>query len=240
MKTVEEYVLDASRQLNDQQAGREYIRWTRALLVSYLNDALTEISAHKPEAFAKRVNLTLRAGATQNISGHPGARLVSLDGNKMGGAIYEADYDLSQTFMPFVCCDGDIELDKHGNPLYRVVSFSINPKDTKTFTVSPPVPAGLSPVVAATINGTPPKYDAAQDFGAVVEIEPKYNASILDYMVGRAFEIDTESPASRGNADRHLGRFYAMLGVKFRYESAYRAGNHNGAVGDGDPRSRAV
>lgn len=244
MKTVGEYVTDASVQLNDQQVGREFTRWSRALLVSYLNDALAEIAAHKPEAFAKQVSLDLEPGRIQRIDkalddDRPGARLVSIDTNKDGSSAYEADFDLTQAFAPFNCCVDPLELDKQGRPIYRVVSYSINPKDTRTFTVSPPVPAGLSAVVRATVMGLVPMYSAQNDFDTVVDAEPKYQAAILDYMVGRAFEIDTESPSSRSNADRHLGRFYTMMGVKYRYESAYRAGNTNGAIGDGDPRSTA-
>lgn len=247
MKEVGEYVTGASVLLNDQQVGREFTRWSRALLVSFLNDALAEIAAHKPEAFARQEELRLEPGRVQHIESVVGmgneiplgARLVSIDTNADGSTVYEADYDLTQAFAPFNCCDEPLELDRHGRPRYRVVSYSINPRDTKSFTVSPPVPAGLSPVVRATIVGAIPQYTAQSHFSTPVYIEPKYQAAILDYIVGKAFEIDTESPSSRTNADRHLGRFYTMLGVKYRYEAAYRAGNVNGAVGDGDPRSRA-
>ena len=72
MKQVGAYVTDASVLLNDQQVGREFTRWSRALLVSFLNDALAEIAAHKPEAFARQEELRLDPGRVQHIESEVG------------------------------------------------------------------------------------------------------------------------------------------------------------------------
>ncbi len=242
MKTVSQFVSDASKQLNDQQEGREFTRWTRAFLVSKLNEALTEIQTYKPEAFARKVDITLIPGRLQSLdetlTGLAGGRLASIDKNKTGPETYEADFDLQRSFAPFVCCNETLELNAFGAPVFNIVSFAIDAKNPKNFYVSPPVPAGLSPVVEATVNGVPPDYDATTDLNLEIDIEPKYTGSLMDYVIGKALEIDQESVTSLRDADRHLGRFYTMLGVKYKYQAAYQAGNWNGKTEGGDPRSR--
>lgn len=236
MKKVSEYVTTASTQLNDQRLGREFTRWNRGLLLSYLNGGITELSGYKPEQFSADVTLTLAAGARQKAP-DDAQRLVSVNANADGTVVHEADIDLVKAFMPYTCCAVEVVFDAAGNPIYKARTFSIDPKDPKIFYVSPDVPAGMTPTVKATVIALPTKYTLAA-FDDLVNIEPKYEESIMDYMMGRAFDIDTESPMSRSNADKHLSRFYTAMGVKYKVESAFRAGNYGGTIGDGDPRAR--
>jgi hypothetical protein len=150
--------------------------------------------------------------------------------------IGEADLDLLRAIGPYNCCAGEVVFDASGNPKYKARTYSIDPKETRAFYISPPVPAGLTPVVKATVV-TVPTYTEA-DWEVEVPIDAKYQSGMIDFIMGRAFDMDIESPMSRSNADKHLGRFYSMLGVKYKYESAFRAGNWNGMVGDGDPRAK--
>lgn len=237
MKKVSEYVTYASAQLNDQKPEREFTRWTRAFLVNYLNGALTEILSYKPDAFAEETNLTLVAGAKQELS-NPGATLSAITANAADGSLVsEADLDLLRAFSPFNCCADTVTFDNFGNPDYRVKSFAIDPKNTSTYYVSPAVPAGLTPTVRANVIMPPATY-TLDDWDTEVPIEAKYQETIIDYMMARALDIDTESPQSQANANKLFGKFYNALGVKYKVESAYRAGNYNGQIGDGDPRAR--
>lgn len=236
MKKVSEYVTQASTQLNDQKPEREFTRWTRALLVNYLNGALTEILSYKPDAFAEETNLTLVAGAKQEIS-NPSATLSAVVANSDGSLIGEADLDLLRAYAPFNCCVDDVSFDSFGNPDYRVKSYAIDPKNTSTFYVSPAVPVGLTPVVRANLIQPPQAYTLTE-WDIEVPIEAKYQECILDYMMARAHDIDNESPQAVQNANRLFSKFYNALGVKYKIESAYRAGNYNGQIGEGDPRVR--
>lgn len=236
MKTVEQYITDASTQLNDQYLGREFTRWTRASLLMYLNGALSELSSHKPETFLEHVTLPLVAGRRQSIA-DTYKSLVSIDTNADGSQVHESDIDLIRTFSPYSCCAGEVVFDSFGNPDFTVKSYAIDPKDTKSFYVSPEIPTGIAINVSATVTKNPVKYVLA-DVGVTVPVDSKYEENIMDYILGRAYDIDSESAMSRSNADKHLVRFYTAMGIKYRVESAYRAGNYNGAVGDGDPRAR--
>lgn len=234
MKKVREYVTDASYQLNDQRLGREFTRWERARLISYLNDGLAELSCYRPEEFSSLVNLTLVAGHRQSANA-PTQRVVSINANADGSFVSEADLDLLRAFAPHNCCAAEVVFDAQGNPYYKARSYCIDPKETRAFYVSPPVPNGLTPTVKATVV-TVPAYTLA-DWEVDVPVDAKYQTALIDFIQGRAHDIDMESPMARQLADKHLGRFYNMLGVKYRYESAFRAGNWNGMTGDGDPRA---
>ena len=236
MKTVGQLVTDVSGQLNDQYLGREFQRWNRARLLSYLVGGMAELLSYKPEAFTKTEAATLVAGARQSLAdGYK--TIVSVASNIDGSTVTEADFDLLKAFSPYICCAAEVVFDADNNPIYRAKSYAIDPKDPKLFYVSPPVPVGLTPTINITAIVPPPDYTLA-DWGVELPFDMKYQENILDYMMGRAFDIDTESAMSRSNADKHLSRFYTAMGVKYRVESAYRAGNYNGNVGDGDPRAR--
>lgn len=231
---VGEYLKNASGQLNDQYVGREYTRWTRAQLLTYFNGALAEIFTYKPETFAAEVSLTLAAGHRQTVA--VGRSLVSVNSNANGKMVREADLDLLRAYAPHDCCAAVVMFDANGNPVYNAKSYAIDPKEPRAFYVSPPVPAGITPTVKATVNELP-AYTLA-DTDVDVAIVNKYQENILDYMQGRAHFIDNESPAARQLANTHFTMFYNALGIKYRIQSAYASGNYNGQVGDGDPRAR--
>lgn len=236
MKTIGQIVTDTSRQLNDQYLGREFQRWSRALLLTYYNGAMAEILSYKPEAFAKTEAVTLVAGSRQTLADSYKS-IVGVVSNADGSMVGEADLDLLRAFSPYSCCADDVVFDSFGTPKYIAKSYAIDPKEPKVFYISPPVPVGLTPTV--NINAiVPPDEATLATWGATVPVDFKYQENILDYMMGRAFDIDTESAMSRSNADKHLSRFYTAMGVKYRVEAAYRAGNYNGNIGDGDPRAR--
>jgi 6-phosphogluconate dehydrogenase len=236
MKTVGQLVTDVSGQLNDQYLGREFQRWNRARLLSYLVGGMAELLSYKPEAFTKTEAVVLAAGAKQELTDKY-KTIVSVASNTDGSTVTEADFDLFKAYSPYSCCAAEVVFDANNNPIYKAKSFAIDPKDPKTFYVSPPVPVGLTPTINVIAIVPPPEYTLA-DWGVELPFDMKYQENILDYMMGRAFDIDTESAMSRSNADKHLSRFYTAMGVKYRVESAYRAGNYNGSIGDGDPRAR--
>lgn len=238
MKTVAQYATETSGQLNDQFVGREFTRWTRAQLISYLNAALAEIACYRPDAFASYTDITLVPGAKQQLA-DANSTLMSISVNSPDGAgVTQADYELLKVFSSYTCCASNVVLDTQGNPTYTVKSYAIDPKAPATFYVDPPVPEGMENVkVSAQLYGDPPVY-SLEKWEVNVAIALKYSAAILDYMMARGFDIDSESPLSRANANSHFQRFYNALGVQYRVESAHRAGNWNGAVGTGDPRAR--
>lgn len=233
MKTAADYVEEVSRDLNDQQQGREYQRWSRALLVSYLNDALTEIIGYRPDAYAENTNISLVAGYQQQVVGRSVLKILS---NADGSFVSEGELDLLTAWASAGMPAQPLRVDANGNPIYSVKSYAIDPKDPTQFYVSPPVPAGLTPVLKARCT-LEPNYTLLT-LGEQVPILPKYSNSVKDYMLYSAYSLDSESPEASKNAEACYRAFYQAMGVKYKMDSAYKSGNYNGTIGNGDPRSK--
>jgi hypothetical protein len=232
MDTVGQYVTHVSGQMNDQRPSRAFTRWGRGLLLDYLNLGLTEIGAYRPEAFAKDEITTLVAGATQTIDASK--TLIGLSSNMDGTPILPGDIEMATAFNAYAICPIEPRI-INGKANYLVRSFAFDSKNTHKFYVDPPVPKGMTVQVNATVTGDVPQYTLA-DWDKPVEMESKFDASLIDYMMAKAFELDMESAQSRTNSQGLFKKFYDVMGVKYRVESKYRSGNYLGEVG---PNPRA-
>jgi hypothetical protein len=232
MKTVEQIVRYVSGQLQDQRHRAEYTRWTVVMLIDYLNDALSEISGIRPEAFALRETITLAPGYIQAVPVGWMA-IVRVEENPDGTRVYEGDTELMRIYGGSPRTQR-INYDADGNVVYLVRSFSIDPKDPKTYYVSPGVPAGVTAKVLVTMIANPVVY-TPNDMGAEVDVQPGVYNLIQDYMLGRAFEIDTESAQARANSTQHFTQFYQFFGLNYKQSSAFRSGNYMGSTAAGNP-----
>lgn len=236
MQTVGQYVTHVSTQLNDQRPNRAFTRWGRGLLLEYFNLGMSEIGTYRPEAFASDIDLKLVPGALQSVA--RGVSLSAISSNKNGPPINKGDITMATAFGAYSPCrSSGISMVK-GNATFYVRSYAIDNADSHKFYVDPPVPEGLDVYVRATVMGAPKEYTLA-DWNEVVDIQSKYQASLVDYMLACAYGLDQESPESRSHSDRLYKKFYDVMGVKYRQESKYRSGYYLGKVGSGDPQAGA-
>lgn len=233
MNTVGQIITHVSGQLNDQGFKLEFVRWTRELQLEYVNQALKEIGAYRPDAFTVTAEITLVAGIKQSVAAYKTLKDLH-DGN--GLPIQSGDAAILKSFVGYDYCTPRVQF-KNGAPVYNVKSFAVSGSDIKTFYVSPAVPAGLSPKVIATLIGEAPELTLA-DWDTKLEMQDKYYNNLLDFMQARAYELDSESPNSRANSQMYFQRFYSAMGVKYKVDSAVKSGFWKGQVGTGDPRAR--
>lgn len=236
--TVTRIVLETSDQLNDQGLI-PYTRWTQAMLVGYLNDALIAVGVYRPDAFTSSVAIPLVPGSQQTLPA--GASLLSAvtsngtNSNCPGYPITEANLDIMRSFSKKVC------MPSGGAATYRITNFSYDAKNPNIFYVSPPVPddqAGIE--VNANVLNDAPQYTASDIFtNTVIAMNQKYYNALEFYMLMRAYEVDTESVSSRQTKLDNQGMFFRILGVDYKQESLYRSGWWLGQRGQGDPRSGA-
>lgn len=232
--TVSSIVLEASQQLNDQ-GFVPYTRWTQEELVQYLNDALIQVEMYRPDAFTNTQDIALVPGAQQTLpAGYSFLKSVDYNAaasNCPGSPITEANLDILRAFFKKPCSPSG------GAAQYRVTSFAYDQKNPQVFYVSPPVPddaAGLE--VTATLVAQAPAY-VVSDIAAntVVGIDQKYRNALLQWMLAKAYEVDTESVSSRQTKLDNYGAFYKTLGINYKQESLYRSGWYLGQKGQGDP-----
>ena len=232
MQTVGDYVTHVSSQLNDQRYGRAFTRWGRGLLLDYMNLGLAEIGTFRPEAFAKHIVVTLQPGSLQTIDWKTdvqavyanvgGPRVTKMD-QSMADAF--AQYDQSPADVPFV----------NGAPQYFVRSYYVNKDNAKVFTVDPPVPHGVSASVHVIVQGQTPQY-ALSDWDSTLQVSANYINNVIDFMLAKAYEIDTESTSASQKSQELFQRFYKVLGVNYARYAQFKSGYYGGQPGTGEPR----
>lgn len=232
--TVDSIVFEVSNQLNDQGIV-PYTRWSRATLITYLNDALIQVGTFRPDAYSQTIQSALVAGSEQLLPvGY--SMLKSIDYNAAASncpnaPITETNLDLLRAFFKKPC------LPSGGASTYRVLSFAYDPRNPRVFYVSPPVPADAAGTqVSLTLVADAPAYTAA-DTTTPIGIDQKYKNALIAWMEMRAYEVDTESVTSRQTKLDCEGLFWKTLGINYKQESAYKSGWYLGQRGSQDPNS---
>lgn len=237
MQNVGFIVTHVSGQLSDQTKGREFTRWNRNVAIEYMNEGLKEIGAYRPEAFAVTKQILLQSGRVQSVG--DGSEIQSIESNTDGSPVNKGNAEIMKAFGAYALCVPKINT-VNGIIKYAVRSFAVDEADPKTFYVEPPVPFGATGItVIATINSKPPEYTLA-DWNKPCIVADKFYNNLIDYMMARAYQRDTESQVSQGQASRLFSLFYQAMGVKYKMESARNSGYYRGEVGTGDPRSAAT
>lgn len=220
--TVREIVDRAFTLLGDKE--REH--WTVAQLVGYVNEALCEIQSYRPDAFAQTVELLLQPGRLQRLPNEY-RRVVSIDFNGTDGPpINETSEDILRTFQGHGCQNAP-------RGCYEVMSWSRNPVDHSVFYVNPPVPAGSTHTVQATVAAYPPKH-TPDNLDACLGVDCAYDAQVLDWVLARAYEVDIESEYAVRQAAMYRRNFYSALGIEYLQESRFESGNYLGRTEDGE------
>jgi hypothetical protein len=232
---LRELIKYVSEQLNDQEPGYEYTRWSKQLLVNYYNDALSALASFRPDAISVVSFFTLVPGRLQQLPPSMGEFVAIVDGGD-GRKVRTADSVLASSYNKNSCCPVPTRLDCNGNPLpYVVTSVTFDRDDPDTFFVWPPVPIGVSPTVKVrhrpiTLNFT------LSDWDNPVVFDLKYLAPIVSYMLKRANELDMESQASVAAARDYMREFLLLMDAEYRQRSRANSGWFGGQKGD--PKAR--
>src|SRR5882762_5888099 len=136
-------VTAVSGQLNDQEPGFEFTRWSRNTLITYVSDALIQISSHRPDAFTAPMNVTLVTGVRQKLPPNVATLESVLDNNDPDNplSVMRDDMGLIRAFNKKMCTNLP---DASGNVVYRVSAYSYDPRLPGYFFVSPSVPENMN------------------------------------------------------------------------------------------------
>ncbi len=206
-------IVEVARLLNDAEPGYEHIRWTRADLLEYLNDAQRQVYLYRPELYAQTDVFPLVAGARQGPL-PDGCQLQKVIGSAGDtGRARKVDDGLLQAFAGTDCMWGCNEKG------YRLSGYSFTPQDPRAFFVDPPVPDdGQTYTVALVCQQSPEAItladldDADPRNDRLVTPARMHNA-LIEWMLYRAYSVDMESAQSFAKQEVHRQHFYAMLGV---------------------------
>lgn len=233
MNTVGFVITHVSGQLNDQRHNKQFARWSRSKLLEYLNEALTEIGAYRPEAYATTLEHTLVQGSRQSLPDN--GVLTGISANADGSTAHICDDKMLKGFGAYSNCMFK-PVFVNGNPIYNVKSYAVDTDNNRIFYVSPPVPGGMAPKIMVTTNSTPPQYTMA-NWNIPLFVADKYYNNLIDFMTARAYQLDTESQIAQRQAQSLFQLFYQAMGAKYKIDSARGSGYYLGEVGSGDSRS---
>ena len=233
-KTGREIITKVSRMLADQEDKCEFTTWTEEDLVDYLNDGLCQILATRPDAFASVENITLTAGDCQKLGdeyyallGINGAQAVS------DGETTQNTQEIMQHFRRKMCAPTTA-----AGAYAGVNQFTVNIATKVDFTIDPPVPSGQTAEVKATVARRPDEVTKG-NLDESICLGHEYNALLCDWMLHRAFSVETEGAGNREWANFHYRKFYDTFNVNYLQGQRFGSGFYLGREGEGDERFRS-
>ena len=184
------------------------VRFPQAELLTFLNDGQREIVLHRPDAKTVNNTMTCVAGSKQSIP-TTGLRLIDVVRNDGGRAITQIDRKILDETLP----------DWHNtaaDATKKIEHFVYDPADPKNFYVYPNATVSMDIEIIYSTAPADLTYSSTQ----VIRLDDIYANAILDYMLYRAYQKDSEYA---GNADRsmmHYQSFANALGIKSRADAA--------------------
>lgn len=198
------HVIGLARVLLKDVAG---VRWPDDELLDWLNNGQLQIVVVRPDANAKKVDLTLVAGVEQSIPAG-GLKLLDVSRNVGGRAITLISRDQLNAFDP----------DWYEALQQAVVKhYLFDAADPKSFEVYPPVEAGVK--VRVLYSASPARVTDPNDD---LELDDAYEGPLVDWVCYRAWIKNTDSPTDAGRAANSLATFMQALTGKTQTDQATR------------------
>ena len=194
------------------------VRWTKAELLDYFNDAQREVVLHRPDAKTVNETFTCAASSKQTL---PAAalRLIDVVRNVDGRVVTQVSRQVLDEQLPTW----------HNEPAAgatEVKHFVYDPRDPKTFylyqkpqnTVQIEIVYSTAPT--AVVSSTGDDNDLSDITSTVIGLDDVYSNPLLDYVLFRAYSKDTEYAGNMERAAMHLQNFANSLGVKMQIDAA--------------------
>jgi hypothetical protein len=209
-------LLDAAlAELEDNEPGYEYSRWTKPEMLGYVASAVAALHFYKPDLFQARALVRLRPGDVQQVDGSH-SRILSLEDNAdangaVGAPIYASNHDTTKA----------LRRPNQFSPMepYRVRSCAVDKDNPRVYYVNPPAPEYPRAHAWGFFQFSPPEIvDAGQDIELPATDAAGWFNALLDFVLFRAFAKDTESNTSRTKSRDHEIAFMNAVGAKNRLD----------------------
>jgi len=189
------------------------VRWPEAELLRYINDSQREIVNYRPESSATTSNLALVTGTKQSLPSG-GLRLIKVTRNMSSAAgsatgkraIRIVNADILNTQEPDwndPTVAGDAA---HGS---IVKHYIFDEDDPRNFYVYPGVASGQNAFIEIVFSNSPT--DLANT-SATISVDDIYANAIVDYVLFRAYQKDSEYAGNAQRANQHYQLFMNCIG----------------------------
>lgn len=194
--------------VNTQLVDVAWMRWTKAELLDYYNDAIRAVIIVRPDAGEISEQLVCVAGTKQQLP--DGAnRLLDISRVVGGRVVRPVPRDvLDSQFPDWHFSSGMIE------------SYCYDEQTPKTFYVFPGAVEGTQ--LDAVISRVPVPVTISQvETGELVPLDELYTNPIIEWMLYRCFSKDSQNGAVNNQlAQQHYQAFNDQLGIKTQAEMA--------------------
>jgi len=191
------------------------VRWPAAELVRWLNDAQREIILMRPDSMNRTATSTLAAGTRQNLdamalSPAP-SKLIEITRNVAASSTKGA-----VRLVPRHILDAQTPGWHNITPSVNILHYMFDARDPKTFYVYPP--ASATAQLEVMYSAIPTDIAQPADGGTYasvvgnISVPDIYGNAILDYILYRAYNKDSEYAGNESRAAAHFSTFNASLG----------------------------
>lgn len=203
MKALE-LVERVARDLNDYEEGRRHVRWSAAELLGYLTDAMRAVVLLRPDAYSVTVPVQLSTGSTKQSIPADGARFLGIVRNMGADGLTPG---LPVTPVKREDLDAANQ-DWHVEGFSAVVDHFVYDDTVPTiFYVTPPPAAGV--YVDLSYAKIPQAIESAE---SDLPLNAIWAEPLREYMMYRAYTRNDSSSEDLSKGERHLSRYYLVLG----------------------------
>lgn len=192
----------------------DYIRWSEAELLDYLNDALKAVVIRRPDAHVVELDAFVCAeGTKQSLPDHA-LRLIDIICNASGRAItgpYKRKV-LDENYVNWYA----------GKEAAEAQLYVYDERRPKTFYLYPGVVADTE--IELSYSKAPDAITLAQhEAGQVIPLDDIYQNAIIEWVQYRCYGKDAEYAADPAKSTSHLNAFENQLGIKNQADGAMMA-----------------
>lgn len=188
------------------------VRFPNLELLKFFNDAQREVVLHRPDAKMVNTTLDLATGSKQTLPS-TALRLIDVVRNVGGRAITQVDRRILDETLP--------NWHETTAGTNKIEHYIYDPADPKNFYVFPKGTSGthsLEIIYSASTSDI-----AISNFTSdttVISIDDVYSNCLLDYVLYRSYQKDSEFAGNAQRAMMHYQSFANALGIKTQADSA--------------------
>jgi hypothetical protein len=191
-----------------QETEVQGVRWTNDEIISYLNDACRFLSENEPDAFADNSEFYCVLGTRQEIPENA-TRLIDVVRNLEGRKtpLTTIDKGTLNAVRPSWHSE---------NPSNQQELFFSDDRDPKRFYVYPPAKAGSLLEIVCALEPRHHFIAEAQDQSSMMQVNDRYIPAIMNFILYRAFDKDSDTAGNFSRAQTYLRNAYTSLGIKMQ------------------------
>lgn len=188
------------------------VRFPNDELLKFFNDAQKEVVLHRPDAKMVNGSFDCTAGSKQTL---PSAalRLIDVVRNVNGRAITQVDRKILDETLPNWH-------EQAADATRKIEHFVYDPADPKNFYVYPKATTDFDLEIVYSSAPTDVTISNFATDTTTISLDDVYSNCILDYILYRAYQKDSEYAGNAQRAMMHYQSFANALGVKTQADGA--------------------